>query len=649
MPKLQVPARVEENWRTFITTIGAHDPQKTITPSDLRDSEATKTFGPPTLAAPISVSDLPSVPVTTTPTSQGTPLTTDFEVRGILGEGGMGRVLLARQKSLQRDVALKVLKGTEPRRDVIDTLLVEAVTTGSIEHPSIVPVHALGRDKSGLPVLVMKRIDGVSWRQLFKNPDHPVWASLGVEAADRFDTHLEILMTVCNAVHYAHSRGIVHRDIKLDNVMIGGFGEVYLVDWGIAVHVSDLAAAPAAPEEFTMPVGTLAYMAPEMAMGDMTRIDARTDVYLLGATLHYLLVGKPRHLGKTPMELLLSARDSEPFDYGPEVSAELAAICHKAMHLDRDKRFSSALELRQALASYRRHRGSLALAAKAFAKMAEMDQSMNIEERRLRQAMTECRFAFMQALEAWSGNEAARLGLDEVLTRMIRHEIGRRDVEGARALLAELSRENPALAKDIDELTVAVERDKADAARLQAMARDTDMRVDARLQLLVLGTLPILGAVIIILLWVFRAELTAQPILPILGVPILTVVFLLALYSILRKRVTTEISRRAFAFLLLYPTSLVMHRGFALTQGDSLASMLMTDQVLSGILTVIFAITMMPSVLSVSLIFFAGAVATVVFPAYAVPLMVGTSTLTAILMFAIWDRMSKKSNERIPS
>jgi hypothetical protein len=143
--------------------------------------------------------------------------------------------------------------------------------------------------------------------------------------------------------------------------------------------------------------------------------------------------------------------------------------------------------------------------------------------------------------------------------------------------------------------------------------------------------------------------LTAQPILPILGVPILTVVFLLALYSILRKRVTTEISRRAFAFLLLYPTSLVMHRGFALTQGDSLASMLMTDQVLSGILTVIFAITMMPSVLSVSLIFFAGAVATVVFPAYAVPLMVGTSTLTAILMFAIWDRMSKKSNERIPS
>lgn len=649
MPKLEVPARVEENWRTFLTTVGAHDPQKTITPSDLRAGEATKTSGPPTLAAPISVSDLPSVPVTTTPASQGTPIATDFEVRGILGEGGMGRVLLARQKSLQRDVALKVLKGTEPRRDVIDTLLVEAVTTGSIEHPSIVPVHALGRDKSGLPVLVMKRIDGVSWRQLFKNPDHPVWASLGVDAADRFDTHLEILMTVCNAVHYAHSRGIVHRDIKLDNVMIGGFGEVYLVDWGIAVHLSDLAAAPAAPEEFAMPVGTLAYMAPEMAMGDMTRIDARTDVYLLGATLHYLLVGNPRHIGKTPMELLLSARDSDPFDYGPEVSTELAAICHKAMHVDQDKRFSSALELRQALASYRRHRGSLALSAKAFAKMAEMNQSLKIEERRLRQAMTECRFAFMQALEAWRGNDAARQGLDEVLTRMIRHEIGRRDVEGARALLAELSRENPELGKDIDALALAVEREKADATRLQALARNTDMRIDARMQLIVLGTLPIYAAVIILLLWIFRAESSVQPLFPILGVPILTVLFLLGVYIPIRKRFTTEISRRAFAFLLLYPTSIVLHRGFALTQGDSLASMLMTDQVISGVLSLLFAITMMPSLVWMSMIFFAGAIATVFFPGYGVPLLLGTSTLTAILMTAIWVRMSKVSKERMPT
>lgn len=649
MPDNKLPPRVEENWRTFLTTVGEHDPQKTITPSDLREAEATKTFAPPTLAAPVSVSDLPSVPVTTGSASHGDPITTDFEVRGILGEGGMGRVLLARQKSLQRDVALKVLKGAESRREVIDTLLVEAVTTGSIEHPSIVPVHALGRDKTGLPVLVMKRIDGVSWRQLFKNPDHPVWASLGVDAADRFDTHLEILMTVCNAVHYAHSRGIVHRDIKLDNVMIGGFGEVYLVDWGIAVHLSDLPVDSRAPEEFEMPVGTLAYMAPEMAMGDMAHIDARTDVYLLGATLHYLLVGKPRHVGRTPMELLLSARDSDPFDYGPEVSAELAAICHKAMHIEQDKRYSSALELRHALAAYRRHRGSLALAAKAFAKMAEMDQSMEMDERRMRQAMTECRFAFMQALEGWSGNESARQGLDEVLTRMIRYEIGRRDVEGARALLAELSRDNPELDKTIDALALAVEREKADATRLQAAVRNTDMRVDARPQLIVLGALPFYGAIVILVLWIFRAELAKQPLFPILGVPILTVLVLLSVYIPIRKRFTTAISRRAFAFLLVYPTSLVVHRAFALTQGDTLASMLMTDQVISGIMSLLFAITMMPSVAWMCLIFFGGAVATVLFPAYGVPLLLGTSSLTALLMTVVWLRMSKNAKQSTPS
>lgn len=641
----QIPPQVRENWQNFVATVGAApDPQKTITPSELyeRQEAMTKRVEHPTLAAAISVSDLPSVPVTTTPAAQGEAISTDFEVRGILGEGGMGRVLLARQKSLQRDVALKVLKGAESRRDVINTLLVEAVTTGSIEHPSIVPVHALGRDKSGLPVLVMKRIDGVSWRQLFKNPDDPVWASLGIEAADRFDTHLEILMTVCNAVHYAHSRGIVHRDIKLDNVMIGGFGEVYLVDWGIAVHLSDLPINAHAPEEFEMPVGTLAYMAPEMALGDITHIDARTDVYLLGATLHYLLVEKPRHVGTTPLELLLSARDSEPFDYGPGVSTELAAICNKAMHVDQDKRYSSALELRQALASYRRHRGSLALAAKAFAKMAEMDRAKDLDERRMRQAMTECRFAFMQALEGWSGNDSAREGLDEVLTRMIHYEIGRRDVEGARGLLAELSREKPDLAKKIDELAVVIEREQADANRLQALARNTDMRVDAQPQLIILGALPIYAAATFGFLAMFKSSSPTQSRILFMVIPVTTLMFFLGLYVPLRKRFTTAIGRRAFGLLVLFPVALILHRAFASTQGDTLASMLMTDMIISTILALAFGIAMMPPVAWAGAIFLMGAIAVIYFPDHGLMIFWVTSTLVAVFIAAVWVRLSKK-------
>lgn len=640
MPHNPVPAPVQDLWRTFATTINGKDPQQTITAADLRQTEATKAFAPPAAVAPVSVSDLPSVPVTNT-SLQGEPVATDFEVRGILGEGGMGRVLLARQKSLQRDVALKVLKGNESRRDVVDTLLVEAVTTGSIEHPSIVPVHALGRDKNGLPVLVMKRIDGVSWRQLLREPDHYLWASLGVDAADRFETHLEILMTVCNAVHYAHNRGIIHRDIKLDNVMIGGFGEVYLVDWGIALHLADVHDMPRSPEEYEMPVGTLAYMAPEMALGNVAHINERTDVYLLGATLHYLLVGKPRHVGKTPMELLMSARDSEPFEYGPEISPELAAICHQAMHVDPAKRFSTALELRQALASYRRHRGSLALSSKAFAKMAEMDKMQNVDERRMRQAMTECRFAFMQALEAWSGNESAREGLDEVLTRMIHDEIGQRDVESARALLTELTHENHELAKKIDHLAVAIAQENENAARLQAIGRNTDIRVDARPQLLILSALPIFTVVTFVVVLGMNNKPQDNFHLQFFGFPALMLLVLLALFFPIRKQFTTTISRKAFGILLLFPTSLIVHRYFALTQGDTIPSMIMSDLVMTSLLAMTFAIALLPTLAWASATLLAGAVIVVRFPAHAVPIFIATCTVATLLVAAIWARLSR--------
>lgn len=644
-PNRPVPPPIPEMWKTFVTTAAAKDPLRTITSFELRAARETKELVAAESPAPVAVSDLPSMLVTNKSAGHNEPPATDFEVTGVLGEGGMGRVLLARQKSLQRDVALKVLKGDESRREVVNTLLAEAVITGSIEHPSIVPVHALGRDKSGLPVLVMKRIDGISWRTLFANPTHALWPSLCIDMANRLDVHLEILMAVCNAAHYAHSRGVVHRDIKLDNVMIGGFGEVYLVDWGIAVRLSDLKEPTDDEAQFAPPVGTMAYMAPEMAMGDVGHIDARTDVYLLGATLHYLLTGKARHRGETPLDVLLSARDSEPFEYGPDVHAELGAICNRAMHVEPARRFSSALELKRALISFRLHRGSLALSAKAFAKIAEMDAAGDVHERQMQQVLTECRFAFMQALEAWSGNQGAREGLDKVLERMVEYEIVQRDVEGARALLAELSGERPELQRKIANLAAEIETAKTNTARLQAMERDADLRIGARFQLIVISILPISATLSFLVMSASRgnhAILLRQLII----FPGALLVMLVGTFFLVRKRITTTIGRRAFGLLLLYPLSLMAHRAFGIVHGETIASMMTTDLVFSCMLSLSFAISILPRLAWMSLVFFVGAVAISMFPAQATLLFLGTALHATTLLAVLWMRMIRSEREQ---
>src|SRR5262249_2783436 len=144
----------------------------------------------------------------------------DIEITGLLGEGGMGRVMLARQRSLDRKVAVKMLKpGSDA--DAVRGLFTEAVVTGSIDPPTGAPIHVRGRDDGGRPVLVMKRVEGVSWKKLVDDPHHPAWTKIAPAGDDRLSAHLEILIQVSNAVHFAHTRGFVHRDIKLANVMIG--------------------------------------------------------------------------------------------------------------------------------------------------------------------------------------------------------------------------------------------------------------------------------------------------------------------------------------------------------------------------------------------------------------------------------------------
>jgi len=173
-------------------------------------------------------------------------------------------------------------------------LIQEAWTTGNLEHPNVVPVYTLGQGEDGNPVLVMKKITGVSWNEVLANPAR--WPEEFARMEDPLERHLSVLILVAGAVHFAHSRGVIHCDLKPPNVMLGHFGEVFVVDWGIA-----LAFTNDAPEHLqrTNEVeglgGTLEYMPPEMASAQGELFGPPTDVYLMGAMLHEVLTGHPPH------------------------------------------------------------------------------------------------------------------------------------------------------------------------------------------------------------------------------------------------------------------------------------------------------------------------------------------------------------------
>jgi serine/threonine-protein kinase len=630
-----------EAWRTLATGAPDLDPEATITAA----AYAATVSAPPPLSVPAVT--LPELPLLAVDRLDGAALgagaEADFEVIGVLGEGGMGKVLLARQRSLRRQVAIKVVRAELAGGPGVDALLAEAVITGSVEHPGVIPVHVLGRGPSGRPILVMKRIEGVSWQDLARDPHHPLWAVIAPDAGDRLDAHLEILLAVCSTAHFAHASRFVHRDIKLDNVMIGSFGEVYLVDWGIAMRVAAGGEAGRGPRGV---VGTPAYMAPEMVRGDLAHIDARTDVYLLGATLHALLTGASRHRGASLHDVLQAAQESAPFAYAPEVPAELAAICNRATAASPADRFASALELRLALASFRRHQGSIGLSDRAAEELAAVPASGDAA--RVHALLTECRFGFTAALRDWPENPGARAGLVGCLTRMIDHEIAQRDVEGARALLAELQTRgaegSPApasedLARRIATLEADLRAAAAREAELTRLSRDRDLSIGARAQLAVVAILP----VVVLGIFIYVLSRGDRPIDAglLLGAPLVGLTALTVGVALVRRRLQTEISRKAVAMLFLTFASVTFHRVLMVALGAPLAATLAGDLALGAALAAGMALTLIPRLLMVAILFAAGAVAVALRPDLSISIFSTVAVSGLTLLFLAWGRSTR--------
>ena len=344
----------------------------------------------------------PSTATAQTPTAPKSAA--DYAVLGELGRGGMGVVYRARQRSLEREVAVKRMRPDLARNaEARQLFLAEAMVTGALDHPNIVPVHALAVDLAGEVSLSMKLVGGASWKSLL----HPETESERARSA-RFDlaAHLDILKHVGNAVAFAHARGVVHRDLKPENVMVGDFGEVLVMDWGLAVDVeSKPHGSTWAPHRSTVraPAGTPCYMAPELAEGRGDDVGPWTDVYLLGAILHEILTGRAPHQGSSPWMVILEAAASKPPEFGADVAPELAALCRRAMAKEPKDRPQDVAAFQAELADYSAHKESRTLERRAA---AILDSGAALDYAQL----TDVIAAFEQATVLWSGNDTARSG-----------------------------------------------------------------------------------------------------------------------------------------------------------------------------------------------------------------------------------------------
>jgi serine/threonine protein kinase len=273
--------------------------------------------------------------------------------------GGMGRIMIAYDQHLKRDVALKEL-----HKEVVDDISIvrrfvgEAEITAQLEHPGIVPIHSLGLDKDGLPYYTMKLIKGKTYQDAIKdyhrNPSRQELKSL-----------VRRLVSICKTIGFAHERGVIHRDLKPANIMLGEHGETLVMDWGLAKPLRQnrqdeeedeyssmiTRMSGEARTELTMVgaiVGTPAFMSPEQASPEDNVVGTHSDIYSLGTILYYLLAGQTAFSGRSTREVLAKVRAASPIkpsEIKLSVPAGLEAICMKAMAKDPKNRYQTSKEM----------------------------------------------------------------------------------------------------------------------------------------------------------------------------------------------------------------------------------------------------------------------------------------------------------------
>jgi eukaryotic-like serine/threonine-protein kinase len=251
-------------------------------------------------------------------------------------------------------MALKYLKANRAEQALHrEAFIAEAQMMGQLQHPNILPVHQLGVSEEGVPYFTMKLVYGETLQEWLEFSSPPVGSS------QRLSESLEIFMKVCDAVSYAHHRGVIHRDLKPANIMVGDFGQVYLMDWGIA-RLPSSDSSPTQPRYMKTKgvTGTPHYMAPEQAHGNPEDTDERTDVFGLGAILYELLCGQcPYGNDPDPRAILEHAKAGKVVSLEKVlgsiyVSPRLRQITHKTLLQNKTDRYQTVAELKEAIAHF---------------------------------------------------------------------------------------------------------------------------------------------------------------------------------------------------------------------------------------------------------------------------------------------------------
>lgn len=315
-----------------------------------------------------------------------------FRLLRRINEGSMGLIIEAYQTSIDRQVAIKMIKPEfSCDENARQHFFFEATVLANLTHPNIIPIYDMSNSREVLLFYVMQYVQGASWADVLRTK---------TEAEN-----LEILRHVCDAVSFSHAQGILHRDIKPENVMLGEYGKVFLTDWGVAVsYLPHGKGEPLTPQ--TSSAGTPAYMAPEMARHANDQLGPWSDQYLLGGILYEIVTGLKPHRGKTTAETLLQAMQNEL--QPTEQQGELLEIARKAMATNPKERYDSVQSFQQALRAYQAHRESLLLTSTALAcfKRAQISKRYDDYAKSL--------FGYQDALALWPDNQEATDGIEAV-------------------------------------------------------------------------------------------------------------------------------------------------------------------------------------------------------------------------------------------
>ncbi|BBM83010.1 serine/threonine-protein kinase [Candidatus Uabimicrobium amorphum] len=350
-----------------------------------------------------------------------------------IARGGMGVIFKGYQNNLQREIAIKKLIATlKNKQDKKNMFLSESMTTAYLDHPNIVPVYDLEQQNDEIH-LAMKLIKGTSWAKIIQEYN--------------VEKNLQILLQVCNAIAFAHSKEIIHCDLKPENIMIGQFGEITVMDWGVSVSMIKSSVAPH-KDEVTTPMGTPIYFSPELANGKGSEIGPWTDVYLLGSILYEILTGHAPHRAKTIFLTFCSAGEGKIPEFPETAPRKLVEICRKALDPSPKKRYPNVLSLQKDIEDYLQHSKSILLTEQAQKNISQC----KITDANAYDVFTEAYFDFQQALKLWSENTVAQKGREQACLQHARAAMNREEFNLAETLLQKLHDTNTKKTKLYDEI-----------------------------------------------------------------------------------------------------------------------------------------------------------------------------------------------------